>query len=104
MAGWDSLTSNDVMVTNITIRIGTNQLATDEFAVFNSSNTSPGAAKTFNNRPASELEGRWIFSAGIDGGTFSMWVLAEAGRVSAHHELGQTAGACQCTLRVRAGT
>src|SRR5947207_3999912 len=89
IVGWDNVTANDVMVINITIRTGTNQLATDEFAVFNPSNTSPGAAKTFNNRPASELEGRWSFSAGIDGGTFSMWVLAEAGRVSGSMTLGK---------------
>src|SRR5882762_6478601 len=95
MVGWDNVTTNDVM--------GTNQLATDEFAVFNSSKTSPGAAKTFNNRPASELEGRRTFSTGIDGGTFSMWVLAEAGRVSGHHDLGQTARECQVTFRVRVG-
>jgi hypothetical protein len=34
---------------------GTSQLATDGAAFFTSSKTSPGAAKTFINRPASEV-------------------------------------------------
>jgi hypothetical protein len=36
---------------------GTSQLATDGAAVLTSPNTSPGAAKTFINRPASDIAG-----------------------------------------------
>jgi hypothetical protein len=49
---------------------GTSQLATEVGAILISANTSPGAAKTFSNRPASDIVGVWEpedCDSGIDG-------------------------------------
>jgi hypothetical protein len=47
----------EIVPTTAKISTGTSQLATDEGAALIPAKTSPGAAKTFINRPASDVAG-----------------------------------------------
>ena len=89
--GWDRITTNDAMVASVTIKTGTSQLPAAGFAVFSSSKTSPGAAKTFIKRLASELAGPWTSSTGKGSRAFSMSVWVEANRVSGLCHVRETA-------------
>ena len=70
MAGWEKISAALNQLRTMNRSAGTSQLATDGAAVLTSLNTSPGAAKTFINRPASDV-------AGAGGATGGAQVLAE---------------------------
>ena len=55
MAGWEKINAALNQLRTMNRIAGTSQLATDGAAVLTSLKTSPGAAKTFINRPASDI-------------------------------------------------
>jgi hypothetical protein len=57
MAGWEKISPALNQLRTMNRTAGTSQLATDGAAVLTSLKTSPGAAKTLINRPASEVAG-----------------------------------------------
>ena len=57
MAGWEKISAALSQLRTMNRIAGTSQLATDGAAVLTSLKTSPGAAKTFISRPASEVAG-----------------------------------------------
>ena len=57
MAGWEKISPALSQLMTISSIAGMSQLALEVAVVFTSSKTSPGAAKTFINRPASDVAG-----------------------------------------------
>jgi hypothetical protein len=55
MAGWEKISPALNQLRTMNRTAGTSQLVTDGAAVLTSPKTSPGAAKTFNSRPASDI-------------------------------------------------
>jgi hypothetical protein len=67
MAGWANMMHMEIVPITAKISTGTSQLATDDGVVLIPAKTSPGAAKTFINRLASDVAGAGDAAVGGSG-------------------------------------
>src|SRR5215471_13372836 len=83
MAGWEKMTTAESTLISAKSSAGNNQFATEGGAVFTSSKTSPGVAKTLSSRAPKDIAGRpgaVAAGSGMGGGigSITMWAAKQA--------------------------